>query len=67
MKRDISKLITLSCLAIISISISIVYLSKIVKKTVFIKNILKNIQYKFINIIPYLKNKNENIEKELGI
>lgn len=67
MKRDISKLITLSCLAIIAISISIVYLSKIVKKTIFIKNILKNIQYKLINIIPYLKNNNENIEKELGI
>lgn len=74
MKRDILKLITISFITLISVSI--VLLSKKVKKTENIKNFFKNIKNKIkckiitFNMrifIPYLKNNNDKIEKELGI
>lgn len=71
MKRDISKIIVLSFITIISVSI--VFLSRKIKKTenvfsFFIKRI--RIKYKKISFnffIPYMKNKNDKIENELGI
>lgn len=73
MKRDISNLIYLSFITIISVSI--VFLSKKVKTTENIKNLFYYIKNKFkckkltfnsIFFIPYLKN-NDKIEQELGI
>lgn len=61
MKRDISKLITLSFITLISVSI--VFLSKKIKNTENIKNFF----LKMSIFIPYLKNKNDKIENELGI
>lgn len=69
MKRYISKLITFSFITIISISI--VFFFKKIKKTKNIFNYIRIKYKKFVfNIkffIPYLKNKNDKIEKEMGI